>query len=423
MNGIYSDAVRHAIDMIWKSFDPTEMKRGYEMLEMAAEKGDADAKCYLARCLMGEEYVWDGGGFDVDEDRASQLLKESVLEGSASGVLCSLRNDNLTPRVERDMPFGSLREAYEEVVKQAEDGDAFCLYMMANVMFWGDYLMIYGKEESDKYKDVDEYNEYAYPIAADMYEKSFAAGLSAGFGNYRTIYESGIGGIDGDRFETYFRMLAEGNDPRVCNDYGKYLEDEYEDCEEEAFSCYKKAFEKGDVKSAYNVAVCYACGYGVEKDLDEAFSLYVIAAKAGHAKAQFAVGNFYFEGRGNVTRDYAKACQWLGLSYDNSDEDNRWEAAAELAILHQNGLGTVQDDNMAFKRLSEIEDILDDIWEPLDAMVLNALGVAYAFGRGTNEDIPKGIGYFDRAIEYGSEDAVKNKSCFKKSLFGGWKRR
>ncbi len=80
MNGIYSDAVRHAIDMIWKSFDPTEMKRGYEMLEMAAEKGDADAKCYLARCLMGEEYVWDGGCFDVDEDRASQLLKESVLE-------------------------------------------------------------------------------------------------------------------------------------------------------------------------------------------------------------------------------------------------------------------------------------------------------------------------------------------------------
>lgn len=424
MNGKYSAEVTRAIDMIWKSFDPEEMKRGYALLERAAERGDADALCYLARCHMGEEYVWSGGGFETDEDKSSALLKESVLKGSASGVLCALRNENLTPSVECDMPFGSLKEAYEEILRQARDGDAFCLYMAANVLFWGDYLVIEGEAEADKCADVDEYYTFAYPLAAELYEKSFEAGLSAGFGNYRTIYESELGDIDSDRFESYFEMLADGNNPMICNDYGKYLSDEYEDCEEEAFGYYERAFEMGDVRSAYNVAVCYARGCGVDEDLDEAFRYYKISAEAGHPRAQFAVGNFYFSGRGNVIRDYAEAFRWLCRAYDDLDEEERWEPAAELAVLYQDGLGTAQDDEMAFRRLSEIEDRVDDVWEPLDAMVLNALGVAYAFGRGVKADIARGVGYFDRAIEYGSEAAARNKARFKRSVFGlgGWKR-
>ena len=424
MNGKYSKEVARAIEMIWMSFDPEEMQKGYEMLEKAAENGDADAFCYLARCNMGEEYGWDGGGFATDEDKASQLLKRSILLGSASGVLCALRNDNLTPSVERDMPFGSLADAFAEISRQAECGDAFCNYMIANVYFWGDYMVI-NKDSADDFEDEESYQAWAYPIAAKFYERSFDAGLTAGFGNYRTIYESELGDIDTDCYEEYFERLADGNDPRVCSDYGKYLEDEYEDCEEEVFGRYRKAYDMGDIQSAYNVAVCYANGYGVDEDIDEAFRYYLIAAKSGHARAQFQVGNFYFEGRGNITQDYAKAFVWLARSYDNSDEENRWQQAAELAILHQNGLGTVQDDEMAFKRLAEVEDVIDEVWEPLDAMVLNALGVAYAFGRGTEADIEKGIGYFDRAIEYGSEEASRNRARFKKGVFGigGWKLR
>lgn len=101
------------------------------------------------------------------------------------------------------------------------------------------------------------------------------------------------------------------------------------------------AVERGDVQSAYNVAVCYGTGYGVDEDLDKVFE----------------------------------------------------------------------------------NDMLGEVWEPLDAMVLNALGVAYGFGRGTEQDIPQAIEYFDRAIEYDSDEAKQNKACFKKTLFGGWKMR
>ncbi|WP_288717331.1 hypothetical protein [uncultured Duncaniella sp.] len=58
-------------------------------------------------------------------------------------------------------------------------------------------------------------------------------------------------------------------------------------------------------------------------------------------------------------------------------------------------------------------------------MVLNALGVAYGFGRGTDENIKLAIDYFDRAIDFGLEKAKANKARFRRSLFGlgKWARR
>ena len=73
---------------------------------------------------------------------------------------------------------------------------------------------------------------------------------------------------------------------------------------------------------------------------------------------------------------------------------------------------------IAFGYLSQAEEHVDDLWDPIDIPVLIALGTAYAFGRGTETDIERGIGYLDRAIEYGSEKAETLKGKFKKSFFG-----
>ncbi len=168
------------------------------------------------------------------------------------------------------------------------------------------------------------------------------------------------------------------------------------------------AVERGDAASAYNVGTCYGRGYGVAEDPDKAFEYYMMAAEAGYANAQFQVGNFYYEGRGNVRHDYAAAVRWLEHAYANRSDREDIRAAAELAVCYQNGLGTARDDVRAFGLLHETEARLDDLWELVDAQVLNALGVAYAFGRGTKKRIAHGIGYFDRAIEYGSEEAARN---------------
>ena len=87
--------------------------------------------------------------------------------------------------------------------------------------------------------------------------------------------------------------------------------------------------------------------------------------------------------------------------------------------------GTARDDVRAFGLLHETEARLDDLWEPVDAQVLLALGIAYAYGRGTKRDIERGIRYFDQAIAYDSEEAARNRARFEKSFFGlgGWRMR
>ena len=170
MNGKYSLPVVKAVDMIWTSFDKEEIRRGYAMLMQAAQKGDADALCFIARCFMGEEYVWSGAGFATDDDNASKLMQKSALMGSATGVLCAVRSGNLTPSVERGMPFASFKEAFEEILEQAERGNAFCCYMIGNVYYWGDYLLV-EPELAKQFKTENKYNAWAYPIAKEWYER------------------------------------------------------------------------------------------------------------------------------------------------------------------------------------------------------------------------------------------------------------
>ncbi len=172
MNGKYSLPVVKAVDLIWTSFDKEEIRRGFDMLLGAAQGGDADALCFIARCFMGPQYVWSGAGFETDDENSSMLMQKSALMGSATGVLCAVRSGNFTPAVERNMPFASFKEAYEEVLQQADRGNAFCCYLIGNVYFWGDYLMV-DPELAKQFKSEEEYNAFAYPIARKYFERSF----------------------------------------------------------------------------------------------------------------------------------------------------------------------------------------------------------------------------------------------------------
>jgi len=204
-----SDIVKSAVDAIWLSYDPETMQRGFEVLEQAAADGDADALCFMGRCFLGEQYVWSGGGFPENETRGENLIAESVEKGSTAGVLCAMRAG-----IEIENPPVSLQEAFESIKAQADEGDVFCAYMTANAYFWGDILEIYPKvaeELSSKYsrKEFEEgYNAMAYPLAVPYYEKSFEGGLSSGFGNYRSIYRSGLTDVNEQRVEKYLKRLA-----------------------------------------------------------------------------------------------------------------------------------------------------------------------------------------------------------------------
>ena len=404
MKGEYSTAVETAVKLIWSSFDREKIRQGYAMLMQAAQQGDADALAFIARCFMGEEYVWSQAGFTVDEANASKLMQKSAMMGSATGVLCAVRSANLTPSVERAMPFASFKEAFEEILGQAERGDAFCCYMVANVYFWGDYLRV-EPDYAKQFKDERDYNAWAWPIAMVWYERSFDGRLCAGWGNYCDIRKSGLGDISRDAYERYYQMLADIS-PVICTNYGYYLRKEKGDSYAGLLR-YVEAARKGDPQGAYNAGHIYEAGEEVDENIDLAYQLYEMAAKCGHPAGQFEVGYYLFEGFGDVEQDYAKAVEWFEKAYQNPkcSETTRTQTAAYLGLCYQEGLGTVQDDDVAFEYLHEAGEDIDNLWESITVKVLTALGVAYAFGRGTEADIELGYQYFEDAVKLGSEEA------------------
>ena len=257
MNGKYSQPVEQAVDLIWTSFDRDEIRRGYAMLMQEAQRGDADALAFIARCFMGEQYVWSGAGFKPDNENASKLIQKSAMSGSATGVLCAVRSGNLTPSVQRGMPFASFKEAFEEILLQAEGGNAFCCYMVGNVYFWGDYLLV-EPELAKQFKTEQDYNALAYPIAKKWYERSFDGRICAGWGNYCDIRESGLCDIAQQEFESYYQKLAEIS-PVICNNYGHYLEYSHNN-PQAALTYYAKAAYLGDAQGAYNAGHVYEIG-------------------------------------------------------------------------------------------------------------------------------------------------------------------
>ncbi len=404
MKGKYSKPVKTAVELIWSSFDREQIRQGYALLMQAAQQGDADALAFIARCFMGEEYVWAQAGFKADDANASKLMQKSALMGSATGVLCAARSGNLTPSVERSMPFASFKEAFEEILTQAERGDAFCCYMVGNVYYWGDYLRV-EPDLTKMFADVNAYNTWAYPIAKSWYERSFDKGLCAGWGNYCNIRKSGLCDISTDVYEQYYQKLADIS-PVICNNYGYYLRKE----KGESYGGllrYVEAARKGDPQGAYNAGHIYEAGEEVEENIELAYQLYEMAANGGLASGQFEMGYYHFEGCGDAEQDYAVAFDWFEKAYNNPkcSKTTRTQVAAYLGLCYQEGLGTVQDFDLALEYLHEAGEGIDDLWESITVKVLTALGVAYAFGRGTEADIELGYQYFEDAVKLGSKEA------------------
>ena len=64
------------------------------------------------------------------------------------------------------------------------------------------------------------------------------------------------------------------------------------------------------VDCQYQLAQCFLHGYGVNKDLQQAVSLFKKAAGAGHVRAQYSLGRCLELGQGVVNKDPGEAAVW-----------------------------------------------------------------------------------------------------------------
>ena len=107
MPAVLSNEVKQALQDIYYNERTGRGKEALALLEKASADGDGDATCVLARCYCGRQYVWAGHRFPEDDAKATRLLRKSVEQGSALGVLVALRSGELPPSVEKKMPFAS----------------------------------------------------------------------------------------------------------------------------------------------------------------------------------------------------------------------------------------------------------------------------------------------------------------------------
>ncbi len=211
MGRFFSEAVERALKYIYYDLRAQRGQEGFRLLEQAVQDGDADACCLLARCLYGPEYTWPGHNFPVDEQAGDELMRRSVLEGSAIGTLLSLRCGVMNRQLAQAMPL-SLQEAFDTVLDKAEHGEPLCQMIIGNSYYWGDFPEIQGKTREDFDSDdaVQSYLRENYAKCEDWLWRSLRSGISTGGVNLANFYREGKAGLISPRPEKAIEVYRYG---------------------------------------------------------------------------------------------------------------------------------------------------------------------------------------------------------------------
>lgn len=415
MAAILSNEVKQALQDIYYNERTGKGKDAISLLERASAAGDGDASCVLARCYCGRQYVWAGHGFPEDDAKAIQLLHKSVEQGSALGVLVALRSGELTPSVQKKMPFANLQEALDTAMELAESGDAFSQYVVANSYFWWDFLRIQdkGKDSFPNHASFKAYLKENISKCEDLFWKALHGGMYFAANNLNKYYTEGDEDIiepQPEKARDLYKIGAEAGHPIMQAIYADDLTKEGR--KEEAFDWYKQAAEGGHPGAWYDVGRCLFNGEGVEQDDAHAVQCFQneLAKNPIHAGACNLLGKAYFFGRG-VPQDYAKAYQYLTTAYYK--QNSTW-GVFYLAQCSFNGWGTPQDYSKAMEFMNKMT------FNNPEADYMR--GFIYARGLGgIPADIKKGVGYLQKA---GNIDKAKEELLhYKKTLFGKWVQR
>lgn len=194
-----------------------------------------------------------------------------------------------------------------------------------------------------------------------------------------------------------------------------------------------EAAENGDVHALDLVAMAYLNGdeaQDIEPNPEQAVHWFTKLAALDNSNAQFNLALFYAKGHG-VPRNIEKATYWLQQAADNGDEDapalieeftkaqNAEKAAdagdaqaqATLAgfyMLVGNSLSQGSPDEdyaLAFEyaKKSAAQNNGDGIW---------TLALCYEYGRGVEEDVAKAVALYRKGAELGHAPSQNNLACY-----------
>ena len=157
-----------------------------------------------------------------------------------------------------------------------------------------------------------------------------------------------------------------------------------------AAKLYKVAAERGEPMAQYNIGVCYAKGYGVDKDELIAFKYFQDSAIQNVAIAQCALAECYFYGRG-CKKDENQESYWLKKAA------NQNYSVAELSLGMYCLRNGENDDAVRYFNKAKQRGVADALF---------ALGQCYEFGLGVKRNLDQADELYREAEKNGSVLAI-----------------
>jgi len=418
MGKYFSDIVDRAIEDIYYCYDNARADAAIQPLTEASNAGDGDASYILSRCLSGPQYSWAYHPYQDDDDAVERLIRKSITQGSAIGILGAMRCGMLTPEMEEEMHrhFSSLQEVWNTVYEKAEAGSPFCQNMIGNTYFWLDIPRIEGKGPND-FSTRDGFGRYLQETelkCIPWFERAFQGGMGFAGRNLYHICRNGDEdfGIQAqpEKAVAVAKLGAEKGYPDWQERYAGILK-EKNGWSQEVFDLYLAAAKQGQLSSWFYVGFAYELGKVVTKDCREAMKCYERGLQdPDEVGCANRAGRLLFLGKDGVPQDYPRAVQLLEQA--RATGKNTW-GCDMLGICYLFGYGCQKNPAKALQVLQETDH---------DSDLKNyGLGVIYTEGLGVPENIKKGVEYLQKAKNYApAQEALLH---FKKTLFGKWVRR
>jgi TPR repeat protein len=166
---------------------------------------------------------------------------------------------------------------------------------------------------------------------------------------------------------------------------------------ERAFDLYMLGARQGDAAAQCWVGICYAHGLGVKQDEEQAVHWYSEAAKRGSVQAQHNLGYSFENGRKPLTQSMQEANRWYRRAALRDFDLAQYSLG--LSYLHGRALPqNVELANRWFARAAEQNCAIAQV----------ALGYSYETGRGVDVSYSKAVELYEVAARAGDAQGQHN---------------
>ena len=167
-----------------------------------------------------------------------------------------------------------------------------------------------------------------------------------------------------------------------------------------AMTRFESAAGQGHDEAQYYLGLCCAKGFGVKKDMDQAFKWYSQAAEKGNAKAMLDLAvSCYAEGKG-VKKDEKKAYDLIEKAADKGEPDAMW-------ILGEQYIAGDNFSNQSMKKAEKLWKKAFDIYRKRaqkgDTSAMCRVGRCYLRGRGVTKDTNEYVKWVRKAADSGDD--------------------